>query len=251
MNELITSTKNDFVKMAKSLKSKKARALTKTFLVEGTKCVIELLLHMPNLAKTLIVVEAAHPDICAIAAKLDIEIYIVKEHVMNAISDCKTSQGIAAIAAAPIYTVPNSGFILALDGVADPQNVGTIIRTADAAGCAGVVLSENSADFLSPKAVRASMGSVFHMPIINTQLPTFLSNLRKNNYRIAVAHTSGQADYDLHWNSCCLVIGNEARGVSSEVASLATDKISIPMFGKAESLNAAVAAGILIFKIRK
>lgn len=251
MSELITSTKNDFVKMAKRLKSKKGRTLTNTFLVEGTICVSELLQHMPALAKAIIVVEDTHADIRTLSEKLDIEIYVVKEHVMKAISDCKSSQGITAIAAFPASKVPASGFILALDGVADPQNVGTMIRTADAAGCAGVALSENCADFLSPKAVRASMGSVFHLPIIITQLPAFLSNLRKNNYRIAIAHTSGRADYDLPWQSCCLVIGNEARGVSSEVAALATNHISIPMYGKAESLNAAVAAGILIYQLRK
>ncbi len=250
MNELVTSTKNDFVKLAKSLKSKKARVENNLFLVEGTKCVSELFTHMPWLAKSLIVVNDMHADICAVAAKAGAQIVFVKEHVMDAISDCKTSQGIAAIASFPCIALPENGFILALDDVADPQNTGTMIRTADAAGCAGVVLSENSADFLSPKAVRASMGSIFHLPIVVAALPHFLLGLRDKNYRIAVSDMTGQSEYDFDWQSCCLVIGNEARGVSDEVIALSTDQISIPMYGKAESLNAAVAAGILIYKLR-
>jgi RNA methyltransferase, TrmH family len=236
--------------MAKSLKSKKSRNEYGAFMVDGTKCVGELISHMPNLLKSLIVIEGQHKDIADLAANMKVEVYPVKQHVMNAISDCKTSQGVAAIATYPSYIIPKSGFILALDGVADPQNVGTMIRTADAAGCAGVVMSDSCADFLSPKSVRASMGSVFHLPIVKTDLLPYLSELRSNGYRIAAAHMSGQSDFDLPWQSCCLVIGNEARGVCEPITALATDHVSIPMFGSAESLNAAVAAGILIYKIR-
>jgi len=251
LNNIITSTKNDFVKMAKSLSAKKSRIENNAFLVEGAKCVAELIEYMPAHIKSLIVTDGQHDDIVDYAEKNSIELYSVKQHVMNAISDCKTSQGVLALAALLGNTKPPGGFILALDGVADPQNVGTMIRTADAAGCAGVVLGESSADFLSPKAIRASMGSVFHLPIYKTNLTEYLSGLRDEGYRIAAAHMSGQSEYSCDFQKTCLVIGNEARGVSTDIAALATDHISIPMYGKAESLNAAVAAGILIYKLRK
>ena len=250
LNDIITSTKNDFVKMAKSLSAKKVRIENKAFLVEGGKCVAELIAHMPHLIKSLIVTEGQHGDIANYAKENNIDLYTVKEHVMNAISDCKTSQGVLAIASLIGNTKPSGGFILALDDVADPQNVGTMIRTADAAGCAGVVLSQSSADVLSPKAIRASMGSVFHLPILKTDVSEYLSSLVNGGYRIAVSHMSGQSEYSYDFSKTCLVIGNEARGVSPEITALATDHISIPMYGKAESLNAAVAAGILIYKLR-
>jgi TrmH family RNA methyltransferase len=94
------------------------------------------------------------------------------------------------------------------------------------------------------------MGSIFHLPVFKTPLPGYLSALRANGTLIACARLDGTAVFSLDWRITCLVIGNESRGVSAEVTALATDIIRIPMFGKAESLNAAVAAGILIYKIR-
>lgn len=250
MNEVITSTKNDFVKIVKSLKTKKGRAKHSSFLVEGVKCVNELLTHRSDLLESLIVTDDSYNEFASTAKKLGVKTYVVKEHVLTAVSDFKTAQGVAAVAKLPKTQAPQNGFILALDDVADPQNVGTMIRTADAAGCSGIVLSQGSADYLSPKSVRASMGSVFHLPIFAADLNSFMPNLIQNGYRIAAADMHGTTDYNYDWKKTCLVIGNEARGVSDNTLSICTDKISVPMYGKAESLNAAVAAGILIYKIR-
>lgn len=250
MKEIITSTKNDFVKMVKSLKTKKGRAKNSSFLVEGIKCVNELLTHRSDLLNSLIVTEDSCNDLVSTAKELGAKIYVVKQHVLSAVSDFKTSQGVAAVAKLPKTKVTQNGFILALDDVSDPQNVGTMIRTADAAGCSGIVLSRESADYLSPKSVRASMGSVFHLPIHITDLSTFLTNVMQKGYRVAAADMYGTSDYSYDWKKTCLVIGNEARGVSNKTLQICTDKISVPMYGKAESLNAAVAAGILIYKIR-
>lgn len=251
MNQVITSTKNDFVKIVKSLKTKKGRAKHSSFLVEGVKCVEELIKHRPDLLDCIIITEGCCSEFESFALSLGAKVYIVKEHVLAALSDFKTAQGVVAVAKLPTSIPPESGFILAFDNVSDPQNVGTMIRTADAAGCSGIVLSSESADYLSPKSVRASMGSVFHLPIVITEdLHSYLNNLIKVGYRVAAADMHGTADYSYDWQKTCLVIGNEARGVSSKTIDICTDKISIPMFGKAESLNAAVAAGILIYKIR-
>ncbi len=251
MKELISSTKNEYIKMLKSLKTKKGRKTEGLFLVEGEKCVHELFNNSPELLRSLIILENTNEALADRALNSGAAVYPVKEHVLDALGGLKTSQGVTAVAKIPAHEDVNSGFILALDDVADPQNVGTMIRTADAAGCSGVVLSQNSADFLSPKAVRASMGSIFHMPVVYSQLTQYLADLIKSGYRIACADMHGVSNYDFDWQKTCLVIGNESRGISQSVISLATDKISVPMYGRAESLNAAVAAGILIYKIRK
>ncbi len=251
MKELITSTKNEYIKTLKTLKTKKGRKTQSLFLVEGEKCVQELLNNMPELLDSLIVIENTNEPLINKAIDLGSSVYIVKEHVMDALGDLKTSQGVTAVAKIPFCKPVQGGFILALDDVSDPQNVGTMIRTADAAGCSAVVLSDDSADYLSPKAVRASMGSIFHIPVYYSFLPEYLSGLKDYGYRIACADMGGDSNYEYDWKKTCLVIGNESRGISQNVMALSTDKISIQMYGKAESLNAAVAAAILIYKIRE
>lgn len=244
----ITSTRNPTIKYLKQLNTKKGRACHKEFLVEGEKCVNELLEHMPGLLQCVIISDDKYEDMALNVKGLEKEVYRVSAHVMGAVCDCKTPQGVAAVAKMPGVAELNSGFIVALDGVQDPQNVGTIIRTADAGGCSGVVLSPCSADCYSSKAVRASMGSIFHLPVMRTDLVDYLQQLLSYKYNIVCAHLKGDENYPKA-DKTCLVIGNESRGISQNVLLLATHKAKIPMYGKAESLNAAVAAGILIYKI--
>jgi len=247
---IITSTKNDLVRHARSLHTAKGRAEQGEMLVEGEKCVRELLAFMPERLRSLIVIGGRYEDIVQTAESLGSRVYTVAEHVMTAACDCKTPQGVAAVAAIPAYLPVQSGFIVALDDVQDPANVGAIIRTADAAGASGVALSPACADAFSPKAIRASMGSAFHLPIFKTALIEYLKSLATGGHHVACAHLDGTTKFKLDWQQTCLVIGNESRGISAPVMALATDMVRIPMFGKAESLNAAVAAGILIYKIR-
>ncbi len=250
METVITSTKNEFVKHVRSLHTGKGRAQSGEMLIEGEKCIRELLAFMPERLHSLAVEEGRFDDIAEAARNLGAKVYTTAAHVMEALCDCQTPQGIAAIAAMPEYGPVSEGFIVALDDVQDPSNVGAIVRTADAAGAAGIALSPACADAFSPKAVRASMGSVFHLPVFKTPLPEYLASLADKGYRIACSHLNGTTDFMFDWRKTCLVIGNESRGISAALMALATDIIRIPMFGKAESLNAAVAAGILIYKIR-
>lgn len=250
MADVITSSGNEFVKYARSLKNKKARAENGAFLVEGEKCVSELAEHMPFAAQSVIVAEGKHRELAEKLRVTGAKEYIVSESVFNTISDTKAPQGIAAVALAPEFSEVFSGFIVMLDGVQDPQNVGTIIRTADAAGCSCVALSEQCADCYSPKSIRASMGSIFHIPVIRTSLPGYIKKLVIKGYAAACADIRGDTEFELNWNNTCLIIGNESRGVSPEIRELSKKLIKIPLYGKAESLNAAVAAGILIYKIR-
>lgn len=250
MHKIIKSTKNEFVKNAKSLRTKKGRKEHGSFLAEGKKCVDELIAHMPGILQSIIVVEDKYSDLITKAQKMDKQIYYTADHVMNAICESKTPQGIAAIAKIPEQKTVYNGFILLLDDVQDPQNIGTMIRTADAAGCSCVILSDSSADCFSPKAVRASMGSIFHIPVIRTDIAAYIKELISSDYQIACAHVGGAEKYSFDWEKTCLVIGNESRGVSEQIQKMSTKNIKIPMYGKAQSLNAAVAAGILLYKIR-
>ena len=250
MEPLITSTQNTFVKFVKSLHSKKGRVQSACFLVEGQKCVNELIGSWPEALDTLIVEDGQHQETVNRVLQMPRRVCRVATHVMNAVCESKTPQGIAAVAKIPQTTLPEKGFIIAMDEVQDPQNVGTIIRTGDAAGCAGVALSQGSADCYSPKAVRASMGSLFHLPVVYADLEQIISGLRNTGYSIACGDLSGTEKFSLDPNNTCLVIGNESRGISENILRLSTHRIRIPIYGRAESLNAAVAAGILIYKIR-
>jgi len=247
---VITSTQNDFVRISRSLHEKKGRQEQKAFLVEGHKCVDELITYAPILLRAMIVTEGGGQEWTEKAVKMGKRVVTVAPHVMKALCDCKTPQSVAAVADLPDGEEAYQGFIVALDDVQDPANVGTIIRTADAAGCAGVVLSAGSADPFSPKAVRASMGSLFHLPVVRTELRPYVEKLRQSGIRVACADLTGTTAFSLDADTTCLVIGNEARGISKEISDIADIRVRIPIYGKAESLNAAVAAGILIYKIR-
>jgi RNA methyltransferase, TrmH family len=250
MADTITSVKNEYIKYARSLGEKKYRYETRTFLVEGEKCVFELSENMPECARGVIICGEKYIGLAEKLKSSGAAVYKVRENILDSVCETKTPQGIAAIAGMPEYESVYSGFIVMLDGVQDPQNVGTIIRTADAAGCSCVVISEESADPYSPKAVRASMGSIFHIPVISTPLAGYINKLSRIGYKIVSSHLEGDTEYRLDWEKTCLIIGNESRGISEEILNLSDRKIKIPMYGKAESLNAAVAAGILIYKIR-
>lgn len=250
MMDIITSNNNEFIKSARSLKTKKGRTESGAFLVEGEKCVEELVSFMPGIARSVIISGDRYERLAQRASAAGARIYRATDSVLESVCDTKTPQGVAAIAAIPEHAKIYSGFIVMLDGVQDPQNVGTIIRTADAAGCACVVLSSECADCYSPKAARAAMGSLFHIPVLRAELKAYIEKLRSLGYEAACGHLKGDTEYKLDFEKTCLVIGNEARGVSDDISHLATKLIKIPMFGKAESLNAAVAAGILIYKIR-
>lgn len=250
MESTITSTKNEYIKHVRSLHAGKGRSQFGEMLVEGEKCVRELLAFMPERLRSLIVTEGHFNDIALAVRNTGKQVYTAAEHVMSALCDCKTPQGIAAVAAIPECEAVREGFIVALDDVQDPANVGAIVRTADAAGAAGVALTPACADAHSPKAIRASMGSIFHLPVFKTELPDFLASLASKGHHVACSHLKGVTEFTLDWRRTCLVIGNESKGVSEPLMALATDIIRIPMYGRAESLNAAVAAGILIYKIR-
>ena len=144
--------------------------------------------------------------------------------------------------------------IVVLDGVQDPGNVGTIIRTADAAGLDGVLLSNQCADVFSPKVLRATMGSIFRMNLRTTDdLPGELTKLREKGYSILSSQLDGTPFYEREKvaEQFALIIGNEGNGVSEQVQQTATHRVRLPMRGGAESLNAAIAAAIMMYELMR
>ena len=241
--EEITSTRNPRVLLWRSLKERKARQESGLFLVEGRKSVEEALAS--GFAIDTLLVTAGE------APAADCPVCLLAEHVMAAVCDTKTPQGVAAVVRMR-ETQADGLRLVALDGVQDPGNVGTIIRTADAAGFDGVLLSQTCADPFSPKVLRATMGSVFHLPVeIAENLPERLRELQRRGRQVLSSELGGRpfGEWQGHSGGFVLVIGNEGNGVSQEVRSMADEHLTLPMRGRAESLNAAVAAGIMMYKL--
>ena len=247
--ETLTSLKNQKVQGWRSLKEKKAREEQKSFLVEGVRMVREALSSSFEV-KALIFREDYNPDY---DIPSDIPAYILPSHVFQSVSDTKTPQGIAAVLS--LTTRPANGSrLLALDGVQDPGNVGTIIRTADAAGFDGVIFGSDCADLYSPKVLRSTMGSIFRLGFsFPSSLPDTLSVLKNEGYSVISSQLDGDSFYERKNVSSrfVLIIGNEGNGISSAVKAVATHHLCLPMRGGAESLNASVAAGIMMYELTR
>jgi len=243
----INSLANETVKKARSLKSKKGREQLGEFLAEGEKCVQEAILS--GMEVHSIFMHGEHHAIMALAKQKGAEVTFVPRPVIEALTSVQTPQNVAATVAIPLQTRPDGDLVIALDGVSDPQNVGSIIRSADAAGAAGVVLGTGCADYLNPKAVRASMGSLFHLPVFEYDLAAYIADFKKTGCVVS-GHLSGTGTLP-GCKKICLVIGNESRGVSDHIARMSDALYRIPIYGRAESLNAAVAAGIMMYMARE
>ena len=245
--EHITSLKNPKVAAWKALKDRKGRRESGCFLVEGRKMVEEALASAFDVETVLVQEGMELPD------GLTMPVYELPAHVLAAVCDTKTPQGIAAVVRMKEQSALGK-HIVVLDGVQDPGNVGTIIRTADAAGLNGVLLSNQCADVFSPKVLRATMGSIFRMNLRTTDdLPGELTKLREKGYSILASQLDGTPFYERQGvaERFALIIGNEGNGVSEQVQQTATHRVRLPMRGGAESLNAAIAAAIMMYELMR
>ncbi len=257
MTEL-TSVQNPTVKRLKSLKDKKARQEHQEMLVEGEKLMREAAAAGLQPGDVLIDREQAQrfDSLAREMERYGARVHLTPRHVLEAACDTKSPQGACGSfrLPAPFRADAAPDTLVVLDGVQDPGNVGTIWRTADAAGLQGMLMSAACADPLSPKVQRSAMGSGFRVPIRMTDdLPGELAALREQGYRIIVSALDGAPFYE-GMPKCerfALVIGNEARGVSDAVQAVADVRLKLPMRGGAESLNAAVAAGIMMYELMK
>ena len=242
----MTSKNNPLIKETAALKDKKARKEQGMFLVEGKKMAKECLSSGFVIDKVFVVEDYADE----LPFSEDV-IVRVSEEVLRHLSDEKTPQGIVCRVKIPALPLSApKGKCLLLDGVADPGNVGTIIRTANAAGYEEVYLTETCADPYSPKSVRASMSGIFFTHIYRATRAEILSAL--DGVAIVVADMGGENVFSFAPpQQFALAIGNEANGISEEVFQAATHTVKIPMRATQESLNAAISAGIIMYVLNK
>lgn len=245
----ITSTKNPRVVSLRALRDGKARQAAGCFLVEGAKLCAEAVRDAR--VETVLADETKAEQFAALLAACG-DVLLAPAHVVAAVSSAKTPQGIcAAVRMPPPLDLQEArGALLILDGVQDPGNVGTMLRTAEAAGFSGAMLSPACADAFGPKAVQASMGAVLRLPIWRGALAEAIGYLQGRGMTVISAELGGApyADVLAHVRlPMGLVVGSEGGGVSEAVSAMASARVSLPMRGRAESLNAAVAAGILMY----
>ena len=181
----------------------------------------------------------------------------VSREVFKVMSDTQTPQGILALVrqhafrTEDLLAAPGPAFLMVLENIQDPGNLGTILRAGEGAGITGVLMSETTADIYNPKVIRSTMGSVFRVPFVYTEdLPASLKALKAGGVRLYAAHLNGRNNYEKedYTVDTGFLVGNEANGLTDETAALADACVKIPMKGKVESLNAAVAASILMFE---
>lgn len=241
---LITSTQNAQVKQWQKLKRKKERTKTNTFLVEGFHLVEEAITAGWTIEQLILREETELPEW---ASHLDAE--TVSEHVFKSITDTETPQGIAAVVQMQDKKLKRHNRILLLDAVQDPGNLGTIIRTADAAGYDAIYVGEGSVDRYNDKVVRATQGSIFHLPVLTADLELLLPELQDNGYTVWAAALEGAVDYRAVTapEKTALLVGNEGAGIDKRLIAQSDMAVKIPIFGKAESLNVSIATGILLY----
>ena len=237
---LIELTINHAKELAK-LQQKKYRVLNNKTIVEGLRLLDQLSDYGINFDE-LIISNKSEIDISKYSAK---QILTASQDKMKKITATKTPQSIAAVI--PLIPIPiiETQFLLYLDGISDPGNMGTIFRTATAAGVSGVILSPNCCEIYNPKVIRASLGSVFYLPS-ETRDHNWLQSLQTTVVATTLKDSTNLFELKKP-ASLMLVIGSEAFGVSKEILQLAQHKVKIPIPGNIESINAAVAAGIAIY----
>ena len=237
-------SKNE-IKLVKSLQIKKYRDLNRLFVVEGVKLVEELL------AQSQFKVDGVfHTKEFDGTIPKHIHSFLVSDSELERISGLKTPNRVLAVVKYPMdlpIDFTKNGLILALDNVNDPGNLGTIIRTADWFGIKQIIASKATVDLFNPKVIQSSMGAVYRVNFHRTDLKAALVELKEHSFNILGAALGGKSIYNQQFEEkTVLVMGSESHGISSELTHLIDQTILIPQFGETESLNVAMAAGIIL-----
>ncbi len=254
MLQEITGGDHKIVKQIAALKEKKYRERYGAFLVEGTMSVLWALQSSFEIKSVVISADFQPP--APLAKQLDaLPVYRVPDRLFAKMADTKTPQGILCVCALPpAPPLPKNGLYIYCDRVRDPGNVGSIIRSADAMGFDGVMLSPESVDPYNPKLVRSTMGSLFHVRLYTGVTQDMLRTLQRRGFTLAVSALAENCLSLTDWQIAAdtiIAVGNEAGGVSAETLAAADTVVKIPMAGSAESLNVAAAAAILMYEAAK
>ncbi len=238
---LITSLNNEHIKEILKLKEKKYRDLSNTFLIEGRHLVLEA--HREKKIVELILEQDE-------LFPLDVNTLYVSSNVMNKLSNLKTPSNVMAVVE-KLDEKPIGEKILILDNIQDPGNLGTIIRSAVAFNFDTIVLSPKTVDLYNPKVVRSTQGMMFHTNIIIREPVSFINELKNEGYKIVGTKVTNGIDVreSKTYSHFALIIGNEGKGMSEELSELCDEYLYIKMNDQCESLNAAVAASILMYEI--
>jgi TrmH family RNA methyltransferase len=250
---VITSKTNSKVRYARSLHRRSVRYRERRFVVEGVRLIEEMIEagHEPAL---FFCTEdsSSNPRARALVEALtssSAEVVGVSEDVMRFMADTKTPQGVLAVVPFPDLVTEGSHLILVLDGLRDPGNLGTILRSAEAAGVGQVITMRGSVDVFGPKVVRGGMGAHFHLPIRADCSWMDVRGVLRGR-QVVVADPRGEKSYDeVDWSRpSALIVGGEARGATAEARQTCEGTVSIPMRAGIESLNVAVATSIILFE---
>ena len=248
---MITSTRNERVKYIRSLARRRIRQQEGRFVVEGTRLLEDMVRAGTQPALVLYTAAwAGSPPAQQLLPVLNSAAdgcWLASDAVLAACSDTQTPQGVLAVV--PIVeNQPKPGLILVLDQVRDPGNLGTILRSAEAAGVGQVLLSPGTVDLYNPKVVRGAMGAHFRLPAAYLTWADIAARVAQR--QVWLADSAGPVPYDtVDWLApSALIVGGEAAGAGTQAAALATGRVSIPMTGDVESLNAAMAATTILFE---
>ncbi|WP_409289698.1 TrmH family RNA methyltransferase [Peribacillus sp. SCS-37] len=248
----IESPKNPSVKQWKKLLTKKERDKTGKYLIEGFHLVEEALKEKDLVLEIILQEDIGLPSTLDLSGQ---DITYVSAEVMRSVSDTEAPQGIAAICEQrhAEAAITGGGQFLLVDAVQDPGNLGTMIRTADAAGMDGVILGEGSADPYNPKVIRSTQGSLFHIPVVKSELSGFMASLKEKGIPVYGTSLKGAVPFETaeKQERFALLVGNEGKGVDDRYLAETNQNLYIPLYGRSESLNVAVAAGILLYHLKK
>ncbi len=253
---MITSTSNAQMKYIQQLNSKvRFRREEGCFAAEGFR----LYQETPRSLRQKVYLSASfaeeHPEL----AKVPLT-EIVDDNVFTKVCDTRTPQGILTIVRMPecsleeMLPAGRRPLIMVLEGLQDPGNVGTIIRTAEGAGVTGIIIGGNTVDIFQPKVIRSTMGSIFRVPVCQEEdLGAVVTWLKEKRVKCFAAHLKGEQDYTTadYTGGCAFLVGNEGRGLSDELAGMTDAWVRIPMEGKVESLNVAIASSLLMYEARR
>ena len=262
MSIMISSKDNEKIKYTKSLLKTKGRTKEGKFIIEGYRILTLAIECEANLDYVFINEDfenkKEHLDFLKILEKKNVKIYKTTNKIFKELVDTENTQGILAVVGFKNRDIDNNindshKFVLILDRIQDPGNMGTIIRTADAAGVDAIINLKGCVDIYNPKVIRSTMGSIFDMNIIQSTQEDTLRVLKEKGFEIVSSYLNTDNYYNTvnYKDKVALVIGNEANGVNDELIKESDTLVKIPIYGNAESLNAAISSAILMYEIKK
>ncbi|GAA0601149.1 RNA methyltransferase [Virgibacillus siamensis] len=243
---MITSIYNHKVKQWKKLGKRKNREKTGTFFIEGHHLIEEAYRSGWEIIEVIAEEGISVPDWCRNNVSVNNEVF-------KYVARTEAPQGIAAIVSMRKMAANGGGSVLLVDAIQDPGNLGTMIRTADAAGFDAVLLGDETVDSYNDKVIRATQGSLFHIPISRVNIVNEIPKLKQQGYEIWASALTEAVPFETATvpEKTALIVGNEGAGIQDDILQLADSIVNIPIYGRAESLNVSVAAGILMYYIRR